>query len=66
MRFDKNKRFLEIMQEKKLTFAILSERLNGEYSPKTLYQYADGRRMPNKSDKKRIADALGCLVNDIF
>jgi transcriptional regulator with XRE-family HTH domain len=66
MRFDKNKRFLEIMQEKRLTFAKLAEMLKNEYSAKTLYQYADGRRMPNKSDKKKIADALGCLVRDIF
>lgn len=66
MRFDKNKRFLEIMQEKRLTFAMLSEMLKNEYSARTLYQYADGRRMPNKSDKKKIADALGCLVSDIF
>lgn len=66
MRFDKNKRFIEIMQEKKITFSMLAEKLNNEYSVKTLFQYADGRRVPNKSDKKKIADALGCLVSDIF
>ena len=66
MRFDKNKRFIEIMQGKKITFSMLAERLNNEYSVKTLFQYADGRRVPNKSDKKKIADALGCLVSDIF
>lgn len=66
MRFDKNKRFIEIMQEKKITFSMLAEKLNNEYSVKTLFQYADGRRVPNKSDKKKISDALGCLVSDIF
>lgn len=66
MRFDKNKRFLEVMKENGLTFSMLAERLKNEYSARTLYQYADGRRMPNKSDKKKIADALGCLVSDIF
>ena len=54
------------MQGKKITFSMLAERLNNEYSVKTLFQYADGRRVPNKSDKKKIADALGCLVSDIF
>lgn len=66
MRFGANKKFLDKMKEKSLTFAQLSERLNGEYSAKTLFQYADGRRTPNKSDKKKIADALGCLVCDLF
>ena len=66
MRFEKNKKFLAVMEEKGLTFAQLSDKLNGEYSSKTLFQYADGRRVPNKSDKKKIADALGVLVVDIF
>lgn len=59
-------RFLALMQERGITFAQLSERLNREYKPQTLYQYAAERRVPNKSDKKKIADALGVLVNDIF
>ncbi len=66
MRFGANKKFMEIMRERGWTFAQLAERLNGEYSVKTLFQYADGRRVPNKSDKKKIADALGVLVSDIF
>jgi transcriptional regulator with XRE-family HTH domain len=66
MRFGANKKFKEKMREKSLTFAQLAERLNGEYSVKTLFQYADGRRTPNKSDKRKIANALGCLVSDIF
>ena len=66
MRFGANKKFFAIMQKKGWTFAQLAERLNNEYKATTLFQYADGRRVPNKSDKKKIADALGCLVGDIF
>lgn len=66
MRFGANKKFFEKIKEKGWTFTQLSERLNGEYTAKTLFQYADGRRVPNKSDKKKIADALGCSVADLF
>lgn len=66
MRFGANKKFMKKMQERGWTFAQLAQRLNNEYNPTTLFQYADGRRMPNKSDKKKIADAFGCLVSDIF
>ena len=66
MRFGANKKFMNKLREKKWTFAQLAERLNGEYSVQTLFQYADGRRMPNKTDKKKIANALGCLVSDLF
>ena len=66
MRFGANRKFLAKMQEKGWTFAQLAERLNGEYTAKTLFQYADGRRTPNKSDKKKIADAFGCLAGDII
>ena len=66
MRFGANKKFYAKIREKGWTFAQLAERLHNEYTVKTLFQYADGRRMPNKSDKKKIADALGCLVGDIF
>ena len=66
MRFDENKKFLEYMKSNGVTFEELAYRLKYEYTPKTLFQYADERREPNKSDKKKIADALGCLVGDIF
>ena len=66
MRFGANKKFFAKIREQGLTFAQLSERLGGEYSVKTLFQYADGRRVPNKSDKKKIANALGCLVSELF
>lgn len=66
MRFGANKKFLTKIKEKGWTFAQLAEKLNGEFSAKTLFQYADGRREPNKSDKKKIANAFGCLVSDIF
>lgn len=65
-RFGANKKFFAVMKAKGWTFAQLSDKLNGEYTASTLFQYADGRRVPNKSDKKKIADALGCLVGDIF
>lgn len=66
MRFGSNKKFFSVMREKNITFSQLAERLNNEYSVTTLFQYADGRRVPNKSDKRKIANALGCLVTDIF
>ncbi|MBQ3221164.1 MAG: helix-turn-helix transcriptional regulator [Clostridia bacterium] len=66
MRFGANKRFYEKLKEKGWTFAQLSERLCGAYTANTLFQYADGRKTPNKADKKKIAEAFGCLVTDIF
>ena len=66
MRFGANEKFFSKMKEKNWTFAHLSEKLNKEYNPATLFQYADGRRTPNKADKKKIANAFGCLVEDIF
>ena len=66
MRFCANKKFVDKLKAIGWTFAQLSEHLNGEYTAKTLFQYADGRRTPNQSDKKKIAGALGCLVCDIF
>lgn len=66
MSFGANKNFFAKMKEKNLTFEQLAERLNREYSVATLFQYADGRRVPNKSDKKKISRALGCVETDIF
>lgn len=66
MRFGSNKKFFSVMREKNITFSQLAERLNNEYCITTLFQYADGRRTPNKSDKRKIANAMGCLVTDIF
>lgn len=66
MRFATNKKFMDRLKQKGWTFAQLAKRLDGEYSPATLFQYADGRRVPNKSDKKKIANAFGCLVEDLF
>jgi ribosome-binding protein aMBF1 (putative translation factor) len=66
MRFGANKKLMQKIKERGWTFAQLAERLNNEYNVKTLFQYADGRREPNKADKKKIAEALGCLVGDIF
>lgn len=66
MRFGANKKFMAAIRERGWTFAQLAERLNGEFTAKTLFQYADGRREPNKSDKKKIASAFGLLVSDIF
>lgn len=69
MRFGANKKFLARMKDKGWTFPQLSERLkmNGvELSPQTLFQYADGRRKPNKSEQKAIARVFGCLISDLF
>ena len=69
MRFGANKKFFEKMKTKKWTFQMLSERLkmNGvDLTAQTLFQYADGRRNPNKHDQKEIARVFGCLVSDIF
>ncbi len=69
MRFGANRKFLAKMQEKGWSFAQLSNKLKMqgvELSAKTLFQYADGRRVPNKSEQKAIAMAFGCLVGDLF
>ena len=69
MRFGANKKFFAKLQEKKWTFTQLFERLKQKgvsLNPQTLFQYADGRRVPNKSEQKAIAEVFGCLVRDIF
>lgn len=69
MRFGANKKFWEQMKLKRWTFQQLSERLkmNGvDLTAQTLFQYADGRRMPNKAEQKAIARVFGCEVKDIF
>ncbi len=66
MRFGANKKFLEEMKKRGWTFEQLSRKLNGEYTAKTLFHYADGRKEPNKSDKKKIAHAFGLLTTDLF
>lgn len=69
MRFGANKKFLEKMKEKGWTFPQLSERLRARgvnLTASTLFQYADGRRVPNKAEQKAIADTFGCLKGDLF
>lgn len=66
MRYTRNSKMMDKMKEYGWTFAYLAQKLNNEYTIATLFQYASGRRVPNKSDKKKIADAFRCLVKDLF
>lgn len=57
----------EKMQEKGITYKDIAERLSAfEVREETVFQWADGRRVPSAKAKKSIAKALDCKVSDIF
>lgn len=69
MRFGANIKFWNKLKEKGWNFSQLSVRLkmNGvDLTPQTLFQYADGRRVPNKAEQKEIARVFGCTIKEIF
>ena len=66
MRFGANKKLFEKLKERGITFKRLAEMLDNEFTPQTLFHYADGRKVPGKAVKMKIANKLGCLVGDIF
>lgn len=57
----------EKMQEKGVTNKEMASKLSAfNVREETIFQWADGRRVPSAKVKKSIAKMLGCEVSDIF
>ena len=55
------------MQEQEITNKDIADKLSAfNVREETVFQWADGRRVPSKRVKKAIAKILGCKVSDIF
>ena len=55
------------MQEKGLNNKDIADKLFAfEVREETVFQWADGRRVPSAKVKKALAKILGCKVSDIF
>ncbi|MBQ7912944.1 MAG: helix-turn-helix transcriptional regulator [Clostridia bacterium] len=53
--------------EQGLTFSQIADKLSSfGVKTVTVFQWADGRRVPSARIKKAIAKILGCTVKDIF
>jgi DNA-binding XRE family transcriptional regulator len=60
-------KFYEKMQEKGFTNKDIAEKMYAfNVREETIFQWADGRRVPSARDKKALAKILGCKVSDIF
>ena len=57
----------EKMQEKEITNKEIADKMSAfNVREETIFQWADGRRVPSARDKKALAKILGCKVSDIF
>ena len=55
------------MQEKGITNKDIAEKMSAfNVREETIFQWADGRRVPSARDKKALAKILCCKVSDIF
>ena len=55
------------MKEKGITNKEMASKLSAfNVREETIFQWADGRRVPSARDKKAIAKILDCKVSDIF
>ena len=55
------------MQEKGITNKDIAEKMSAfNVREETIFQWADGRRVPSARDKKALAKMLCCKVSDIF
>ena len=55
------------MKEKDITNKEMAKKLFSlNVREETVFQWADGRRVPSTRAKKAIAKILGCKVSDIF
>ena len=55
------------MKEKGITNKDIAEKMSAfNVREETIFQWADGRRVPSARDKKALAKMLGCKVSDIF
>lgn len=57
----------EKMKEVGVTNKDIADKLSAfEVREETVFQWADGRRVPSSRAKKALAKMLGCKVSDIF
>lgn len=62
-----NTKLYEKMKENGITNKEMASKLFAfEVREETVFQWADGRRVPTARAKKAIAKILGCKVSDIF
>lgn len=55
------------MKEKGVTNKDIADKMSAfNVREETIFQWADGRRVPSAKAKKAIAKILGCKVSDIF
>ena len=55
------------MQEKGITNKDIAGKMSAfNVREETIFQWADGRRVPSARDKKALAKMLCCKVSDIF
>ena len=55
------------MKEKGVTNKEMASKLSAfNVREETIFQWADGRRVPSARDKKALAKILNCKVSDIF
>jgi DNA-binding XRE family transcriptional regulator len=55
------------MKEKGATNKDIAEKMSVfNVREETVFQWADGRRVPSAKDKKALAKILDCKVSDIF
>ena len=55
------------MQEQNFSCEEMAKKLSVfQVREETIFQWADGRRVPSARDKKALAKILGCKVSDIF
>lgn len=55
------------MKEKGITNKEMASKLSAfNVREETIFQWADGRRVPSARDKKALAKMLCCKVSDIF
>lgn len=69
MRFDATKKLYQKIVEKGKTFsavALLLKERGIEVRSTTVFHWADGRKVPNKREKKALAKVLECKVEEIF
>ena len=62
-----NTKLYDKMQEVGVTNKDIANKLSEfEVREETVFQWADGRRVPSSRAKKAIAKMLNCKVSDIF
>ena len=63
---EKTKFYLMLVQKEKTFSQIAAALAKWNVRPSTVFQWADGRRVPIAKIKKALAKILECKVSDIF